>query len=48
MKVVPAVIVTVGSTLPTVVRDEDRLMVVSWSALAGFEFASCSCMKMHS
>ena len=44
----PVGIVIVGSTVPTLVSDEDKLMVVSSVALAGLEVESCSCRKMHS
>jgi len=38
--VFPLAILIVGSTVPTLISDEDRLMVVSSSALAGLEFES--------
>ena len=44
----PLLMVIVGATLPTLVSDVERLMVVSWSALAGLELESWSSTNMHS
>jgi hypothetical protein len=44
----PVVMVIVGSTLPTLISDDDKLMVVSCRALAGLELESWSCTNMHS
>ena len=44
----PLLMVIVGATLPTLVSDVERLMVVSWSALAGLELESWSCTNTHS
>ena len=44
----PERIVIVGSRVPTLVNDDDKLMVVSSIALAGLELESCSCTKTHS
>ena len=43
----PLWIVIVESTVPTVVSEEERPMVMSCSALAGFPVESCSWTKMH-
>ena len=39
--------IRVASTVPTLGSDDDRLMVVSWRALAGLELESWSCTKTH-
>ena len=45
--VAPLLMVIVDSTVPTLVSDEDKLMIVSCSALAGLLVESCSCTNMH-
>lgn len=40
--------VTLGSISPMLVSEDDRLIVVSWSALAGLELESWSCTNTHS
>ena len=44
----PLGIVIAESTVPTFVKDEDRLIMVSCSARAGMFFESCSCTTMMS
>ena len=46
-KVWPFGMVIDGLTVPMFVRDDDRVIVVSWSALAGFWLESCNSTKMH-
>jgi hypothetical protein len=43
----PVLIVSVASTEPISVLDEDKLIAVSFVALAGKPSASCSCTKMQ-
>ena len=44
----PWFMIIVWSESPTVVSDDDRLMTVSFSALAGLERESCSCTNRQS
>jgi hypothetical protein len=43
----PLGIVIEGSTVPMFVAEDERLMVVSCTALAGFPLESCNCTKMQ-
>ena len=46
--VFPLLMVIVGSTFPTLICDDDRLIVVSCVALAGLELESWSSTNTHS
>ena len=45
--IAPLGIIMNGSTVPMFVEEDDRLMFVSCSALAGFPVESCNCTKMQ-